>query len=164
MPSQQRLLQTAQRYDVNVFSGLKQLSNFHKSPFFDKKTRKTFPTVEHKFQAYKYENRKNFNDILKTFLEKEDPLDAKRLGRKGKLPDEYNEWVGGKRIRVMRDALREKFSQNPILKETLLRTGNVVLIESVPRGDKFWGVKGNVGANVLGQLLMELREDAKKHV
>ena len=57
----------------------------------------------------------------------------------------------------MRRVIEAKFTQNPELKELLLKTGNAVLVEE-SKTDAFWGIgkKGN-GKNMLGTLLMELR-------
>lgn len=59
----------------------------------------------------------------------------------------------------MRDVLRAKFAQHPDLKEKLLNTGDAILIEDSAT-DAFWGVgkKGN-GKNMLGVLLMEIRNE-----
>lgn len=68
----------------------------------------------------------------------------------------------------MIDILKIKF-QNPILKEILLRTGNLELVEGSSY-DAIWGVKLDWmsdeildrnnwrGSNLLGKALMEVRE------
>jgi predicted NAD-dependent protein-ADP-ribosyltransferase YbiA (DUF1768 family) len=63
------------------------------------------------------------------------------------------------RTTVMETALRAKFTQNPHLKQLLLSTGDATLIEDSPT-DYFWGIGacGN-GKNMLGQLLMKLRQN-----
>lgn len=73
-----------------------------------------------------------------------------------------------KRYGVMVDILKIKF-QNPTLKEILLRTGNLELVEGSPY-DAIWGVKLDWmsdeildrnnwrGSNLLGKALMEVRE------
>lgn len=45
----------------------------------------------------------------------------------------------------MREALQEKIGQNARLKEILINTNDAILIEKVPRGDAFLGVKKNFG-------------------
>lgn len=64
------------------------------------------------------------------------------------------------RVRYMERALRAKFS-NPHLKSLLLATGDAELIEGNWWGDTFWGVfdKTGKGHNMLGKLLMKLREE-----
>lgn len=70
------------------------------------------------------------------------------------------------RVKVMRWCLRVKLAQNwEKFSELLLRTGDRQIVEE-SRKDDFWGAKpvedGTlVGINVLGRLLMELREAVK---
>jgi ribA/ribD-fused uncharacterized protein len=61
----------------------------------------------------------------------------------------------------MRDILKEKFTQHKDLQKMLLDTGNAILIEESTI-DAFWGIgkKGN-GKNMLGVLLMEVRDDIR---
>lgn len=59
----------------------------------------------------------------------------------------------------MRDVLRAKFSQHEDLKQNLIDTGNAVLIED-SNTDAFWGIgKKRNGKNMLGILLMQVREE-----
>src|SRR5581483_637496 len=70
------------------------------------------------------------------------------------------------RVKVMRWCLRVKLAQNwAKFSELLLRTGDRPIVEE-SRRDEFWGAKPVdeqtlVGRNVLGRLLMELRETFK---
>ena len=66
------------------------------------------------------------------------------------------------KVERMRRVVEAKFAQNKELKQKLLDTGDNILLEDSPT-DKFWGIgaKGD-GENVLGKLLMELREKLKK--
>jgi ribA/ribD-fused uncharacterized protein len=67
----------------------------------------------------------------------------------------------------MRNVLRLKFSQHPDLSLQLIATGDAILIEDVSArksgNSKFWGAyvdNGHwIGENMLGKLLMELREE-----
>ena len=73
---------------------------------------------------------------------------------------------------LMRVALREKFLQNPALREQLLSTGNALLVEAAPR-DGVWGAHMGLsdpnladpatwdGKNLLGQTLMDVRSDLR---
>lgn len=62
---------------------------------------------------------------------------------------------------VMIYILRQKFTQNLTLKNLLLSTGNSILVEESPR-DSYWGIgKNRDGKNMLGKLLMDLREELK---
>lgn len=70
------------------------------------------------------------------------------------------------RVKIMRWCLRVKLAQNwATFSELLLRTGDYAIVEE-SRKDDFWGAKvlaenTLVGMNVLGRLLMELREAIK---
>lgn len=61
------------------------------------------------------------------------------------------------RIAHMRGALAAKFTQNQDLRERLIATGDLELVEFNTWEDRFWGVCGGVGLNWLGRFLMELR-------
>ena len=67
----------------------------------------------------------------------------------------------------MRWCLRVKLNQNPAtFSELLLSTGDVQIVEKKVRRADFWGAREQpdgslVGLNVLGRLLMELREQVK---
>lgn len=61
----------------------------------------------------------------------------------------------------MRGVLYAKFTQHPDLKEILLATGNARLVESATVDNsvnRLWGEVNGKGKNMLGVLLMELRD------
>lgn len=61
----------------------------------------------------------------------------------------------------MRAVLRAKFTQHDDLRELLLSTGNARLVESATvdnEVNRLWGEVGGVGRNMLGVMLMELRD------
>lgn len=65
----------------------------------------------------------------------------------------------------MRAVLRAKFTQHDDLKEILLGTGDVRLVESATVDNpvnRLWGEVNGVGKNTLGILLMELRSELLK--
>ena len=74
--------------------------------------------------------------------------------------DQPNEQWDEQRIDAMRVALAFKLTQNPGFGNVLLKTEDYDIIEHSSK-DAFWGAKpvqhGFEGANVLGKLLMELR-------
>ena len=86
------------------------------------------------------------------------PKDAKRFGRKVDLRPDWNDI----RIDIMRDIVTAKFTQNPVLLNKLLQTGDVELIEGNWWNDTFWGVCNGKGENNLGKILMSVRERYKK--
>ena len=78
----------------------------------------------------------------------------KRKGRRVKLRSDWEQV----KTTVMREVLGIKFL-DPELSSKLLATGNEELIEGNTWNDRFWGVCRGSGRNVLGKLLMEIRED-----
>ena len=72
-------------------------------------------------------------------------------------------WSTGKFDR-MRRVLLAKFSQHEDLKQLLLSTGNVRLVESATidnEVNRLWGEVNAVGRNMLGTLLMEVRQQLR---
>lgn len=65
-----------------------------------------------------------------------------------------------KKVGVMYKLLQIKFSK-PELREKLLGTGNAKLINNVTYFDDFYGVKDGRGMNLLGKLLMKLRDELR---
>ena len=123
------------------------LSNFSDSVFVYDGIQ--YQNAEAAFQAQKYENpkdREQFSSLNST--------EAKKLGRKVSL---RKDWESVK-VDLMRQIVTEKFQQNPDLKEQLLATGNAYLEEGNTWGDRIWGTVDGKGANLLGQILMTLRE------
>lgn len=65
----------------------------------------------------------------------------------------------------MRRVLLAKFSQHEDLKQLLLSTGNARLVESATvdnEVNRLWGEVNGVGRNMLGTLLMEVREQLRR--
>ena len=127
------------------------LSNFYSCPVeYDGLT---YQNTEAAFQAAKCVDRNEREKFVSL-----SPGQAKKLGRKVDLREDW-ETV---KIDVMRDVLKSKFSLNSELREKLIATGDVELIEGNHWNDRFWGVCRGKGQNHLGKLLMELREILKK--
>lgn len=124
-----------------------------------------YPSVENAFQAAKTApfRREPFTRVS--------PKEAKKMGRKVPLLGGAGYWESRK-VKVMEELVREKFSRNPELKRKLLETGDAVLIEGNTWGDEFWGVNlkkpdpkspwGYRGKNVLGQILMKVRKELRE--
>lgn len=109
-------------------------------------------TVEHYFQAQKFSDKAYQKKIRMA----KTPILAAVLGRdrKQKL---RKDWESVK-VGVMRQALMAKYTQHPELRELLLSTNDLKLVEHTPN-DSFWGDGGNgKGNNMLGRLLMEIRQ------
>lgn len=63
-----------------------------------------------------------------------------------------------RKIEAMRTAIKAKFDQHPDLRALLLATGQATLIED-SQEDYYWGIGATgTGKNMLGILLMELRD------
>jgi len=113
---------------------------------------KTWRTAEHYFQAQKFADHKDEEELRKM----PSPMMVARAGRSRKRPFR-KDWEAVK-LEVMRRALEAKFSQHSELREELLNTGTATLVEHTTN-DSYWGDGGDgSGKNMLGILLMELRE------
>jgi len=126
-----------------------EFSNF--APFSIVLNKKKWPTSEHFFQAQKFIEPKDQEQIRRA----NSPLLAARLGRdrKKKL---RKDWEAVK-ISIMRQALLAKFTQHEELRQLLLSTGNAALVEHT-ENDDYWGDGGDgTGKNMLGRLLVEIR-------
>lgn len=127
------------------------LSNFYPSPILYKDW--IWPTVEHAYQASKTTSRA----LRYTIRKQTTPGRAKRIGSQIEVSEEWNT----ARIVVMKRLVRYKFQQHPDLAELLIATGDAYLEETNPWGDTFWGVCNGKGKNVLGKILMSIREELK---
>ena len=112
----------------------------------------TYPSVEHAFQAAKTFDEEKRRQIA----ECPTPKEAKAAGRRVKLRGDWNE----AKVGIMYELLIEKF-EIPELKEKLLGTGDLYLEEGNIHRDKFWGTYMGEGENMLGKLLMKVREHYK---
>lgn len=110
---------------------------------------RTFPTVEHAYQACKSIDPLDHQKIAwcKT------PSQAKKAG---KLLKKREDWDQVK-LYVMEELLIQKF-QHATMRKLLLDTGDAELIEGNTWGDTFWGVCNGIGENHLGKLLMKIRK------
>ncbi len=125
-------------------------SNF--APYPIKVKGREWPTSEHYFQSQKFAGHKDEEEIRSA----SSPMKAAKMGRDRKRPFRKDwEYV---KDNIMREALYAKFTQHLELKSKLLATGNASIIEHT-KNDSYWGDGGDgSGKNMLGKLLMELRE------
>ena len=142
-------------------------SNFYYSPF--KHQGILFKWSE---QAVMYRKAMLFsaNNIAEQILKAQTPKECKELGRSRLIPFDDGVWQGF-REEIYWDVLYDKFS-NSKLKAELLKTGSKTLAEASPY-DKIWGIglsENDVraedprkwrGLNLLGEVLMRVREDLK---
>ena len=87
------------------------------------------------------------------------PGKAKRLGRRATIRED---WDDIKSV-VMRYIVAQKFTQNPELMQMLRDTCTAELIEGNNWHDNVWGICQcpkceNTGQNLLGKILMEIRD------
>ena len=126
-----------------------EFSNFAAYPISIGK--KHWPTSEHYFQAMKFRDTADQEEIRKA----NSPMLAARMGRDRKRTLR-RDWESAK-VNVMREAVTAKFTQHEELKVLLLETGDAKLIEHTTN-DHFWGDGGDgKGKNMLGQILMDVR-------
>ncbi|WP_069301498.1 NADAR family protein [Neptunicoccus sediminis] len=109
-----------------------------------------WPTVEHYYQASKFETPDKKQEILNC----ETPRLAKKLG--GQVDGIRNDWLE-ERVSVMRFAVLKKFQQNDDIARSLCEiTGQIF---EISEDDCFWGVGAEgTGENMLGKILMGVRE------
>lgn len=82
---------------------------------------------------------------------------AKRHGRRVTLRDDWENI----KYDVMLAIVRDKFTRHTELKAKLLATGNEPLEEGNTWGDRTWGTVNGVGQNLLGKILMQVRDELR---
>lgn len=126
-------------------------SNF--APYPNAVDGKEWPTSEHYFQSQKFED----ESLRERIRSADSPAEAAKIGRNRSLPLR-DDWEQIK-MEVMRTALRAKFTQHRSLRDALIQTGEAEIVEHT-NNDSYWGDGGDgSGANMLGKLLMEIREE-----
>ena len=114
-----------------------------------------WPTTEHYFQAQKFDDTAYREKIRSAST----PKRAAELGRSRSMPLRAN-WESEK-DEVMYRAVRAKFEPHAELRTLLISTGTEEIIENAP-GDYYWGCgKDGSGRNMLGQILVRVREELK---
>lgn len=126
---------------------------------------KSFSSSE-QYYAYQKSIFANDEERAQKILNTSDPTRIKKISNQLKINKQ--EWFTSRGVDAMREALHAKFSQNPDLKEELLSTRGITLVECTR--DKTWGCGLNFhskeaddpnnwdGGNQLGELLAELRQ------
>ena len=115
-------------------------------------------TAEALYQACRFPHRP---EVQRLILDQKSPMTAKMKGKPHRS-DTRPDW-DEVRIAVMRWCLRVKLTQHrQNFGQLLIETGDRPIVEE-SRRDTFWGAKSDgeralLGENVLGRLLMELRE------
>ena len=112
-----------------------------------------YRTVEHAYQAAKTTNPAE----RATVRSLANPRFAKWAGRKVSI---RADWEAVK-LDVMLGFLRQKFTPGTALAEKLLATGDAHIEEGNHWGDVYWGTVDGKGANHLGRLLMQVRDEVR---
>lgn len=138
----------------NVIAGFRGqfyfLSNFYAVPVKYKNI--TYQNSEAAFQAQKCmteEEKRSFEHI--------DPAEAKKLGRRVQMRPDWNDI----KFEEMHAIVKAKFEQNPEILQKLLETEDAYIQEENTWGDRIWGTVHGAGQNLLGKILMLVREELK---
>ncbi len=122
--------------------------NFHPAPItFDGIV---YPSSEHAYQAAKFDD----PEIKQKIASVPKPKVAKQYAHSLPLKPDWD----SRKVELMRKIVFVKFSQHAALRERLLATDDAHLEEANRHGDTFWGTVDGVGENMMGKILMELRD------
>ena len=111
------------------------------------------------------------HETAQKIMAESDPKKIKHLGREVEdFDDEV--WKGVSRDVIYKGNLA-KFSQNPVLRETLLKTGSKILAEASPHDYRYGIGLGKAdpraqdpsqwrGSNWLGEAIMKVRDELKR--
>jgi len=135
------------------------LSNFYEGkPFLY--NGEIWNTAEHAFQAHKTLDLAEFYAIKSAPY----PGEAKRMGRSCELREDWDRV----KEKYMSEIVEAKFRQSEFLRQLLLDTGDVELVEGNTWHDNVWGdcictrCKNIKGENLLGKILMAIREKLRE--
>lgn len=123
------------------------LSNFFEIPVTYRGI--TYQNSEAAFQA-----QKSLDPAVQAEFAALDPQRAKRRGRRIALRADWEEVKFSEMLAIV----TAKFEQHPELAEKLLATGDEPLEEGNTWGDRTWGTVGGSGKNLLGKILMQVRD------
>lgn len=113
------------------------------------------------FVEYEYQRAKcaNFQDreIFDTLIQKGTltPQQAKAIGRRVEIREDWEDV----RVSIMLFYVTKKFKDHQDLLWRLKQTRPSRLIEGNTWGDTFWGVCNGRGQNMLGEILMQVRDE-----
>jgi hypothetical protein len=119
-----------------------------------------YPTAEHAYQAGKARK-----EVVRDWILSAPSPSLVAMAAHGLYTWDINpDWSRTKFDR-MRNVLRAKFTQHDDLKQLLLSTGNARLVEAGRTDNpvnRTWGEVNGKGLNMLGVLLMEIREEIRQ--
>jgi len=111
----------------------------------------TFTCTESAYQGFKVMQPSHFQSL--------NGYEAKHANLRFVMRDDWQTLKN----QVMYSLLIEKFKQ-PALREQLLATLDAEIIEGNKWADTYWGMSGGIGANTLGRMLMQLRNELRTGV
>lgn len=122
---------------------------------------KAVKSAEHGFQLLKaIEGPRPYSirqlELIEKIQKAASAKEAKALGQQVEIAADWQT----RRVSIMKEVLAAKFQQRQ-LREKLLATGTCQIEHANNHGDQFWGTVKGEGANMLGKLLMEVREDIR---
>lgn len=114
---------------------------------------KMYKTTEHFYQS-----KKTKDPVLQEQIRKcKTPKECKTLAYSLPLREDWESI----KFKVMKYAVMCKVMQNPDVRFSLMQTGDEEIVENSPH-DNVWGIgKDGKGSNLLGKILMEIREEIK---
>ena len=116
-----------------------------------------YPTVEHAYQAQKF--LQTAPEVAEQIRTAASPHDAKRIAGANQIacPSDWD----ARKLLVMENLLRAKLHQHPYVRQKLLETRDMPIVEDSPK-DNFWGCGDpRTGGNHMGKLWMKLREELR---
>lgn len=131
------------------------LSNFYEIPGGF-----TFHGIRYNSSEAAFQSMKVRDDAERRAFTRMTASEAKARGRKVNLRPDWEEI----KDEVMYEIVKEKFTQNPELRDKLLATGDAELIEGNWWNDFYWGVCRGTGKNKLGLILMCVRREIREGI
>lgn len=123
------------------------LSNFYPCEIWYQEF--VYPSVENAYVASKTRDIPMRESVLHC-----SPSDAKRIGRTFPLREDWD----AVKVKIMHLLLKQKFYSGELC-DKLLSTGDSYIEETNHWNDRFWGVCNGKGENMLGRLLMNIRDE-----
>ncbi len=147
------------RQKIESFSGAHRfLSNFW--PVQVELEGEIYPSTEQAYKAAKTLN-KEARERIRNFTPNKRELENQIRDVLATV-EIREDWTDETRLHVMENLLVQKFDgRDPELRQKLLDTGDMELVEGNTWGDTFFGVCDGVGENHLGKLLMKIRDSLR---
>ena len=135
------------------FDEFRWLSNFYECPVY-------YDGLFFSSSEAAYQSAKTLDEYGKQRFLSLSPSKAKKLGTEIKVRKDWPEV----KVSIMKEILLDKFTRNEDLKQLLIDTRDMYLVEENYWGDTFWGSCNGKGKNILGILLMEIRNQITNQI